>query len=230
MAYNSNKTDCRTQPSTVNILEGPRSYEFQIWWEVSPWVTDVYPVYARVAAKSSEEEDDGEARAGRRMGVGRPGFNKGRQQVMAGGTDAVGQPGLLEAERVRMGAEHLWRSRGNKKEGIGPDIRPVQATSGEGVAMRHVNDSVEGAGGRNGLNGPLSYGLKLGPVNWAQSQKAMMGGRKLKKKMKLASRVSTLMRLALWAVGLLRVGQAQKPKNNLRGARGDLIGIQKQNC
>ena len=163
------------RPSTVNILEGPRSYEFQIWWEVSPWVTDVYPVYARVAAKSSEEEEDGEARAGRRMGVGRPNFNKGRQQVMAGGTDAVGQPGLLEAERVRMGAEHLWRSRGKKIKGIGPDIRPVQATSGEGVAMRPVNDSVEGAGGR-----PLFIGSKMGPVNWAQSQKVMMGGRNFK--------------------------------------------------
>ena len=29
--------------------------------------------------------------------------------------------------------------------------------------------------------GRKSYGPKLGPVNWAQTQKAMMGGRKLKR-------------------------------------------------
>ena len=42
------------RPNTINILEGLRSFELQIWWEVRPWVTDVYPVYATGAAKSSK--------------------------------------------------------------------------------------------------------------------------------------------------------------------------------
>ena len=31
------------RPSTVNILAGSRSYELQIWWELQPWVAEVYP-------------------------------------------------------------------------------------------------------------------------------------------------------------------------------------------
>ena len=31
------------RPSTVNILAGSRSYELQIWWELPPWVAEVYP-------------------------------------------------------------------------------------------------------------------------------------------------------------------------------------------
>ena len=31
------------RPSTVNILAGSRSYELQIWWELPPWVVEVYP-------------------------------------------------------------------------------------------------------------------------------------------------------------------------------------------
>ena len=32
------------RPSTVNILAGSRSYELQIWWELPPWVAEVYPL------------------------------------------------------------------------------------------------------------------------------------------------------------------------------------------
>ena len=38
------KVEGISRPSVVNILEGPRSFELQIWWEISPWVTGVYPV------------------------------------------------------------------------------------------------------------------------------------------------------------------------------------------
>ena len=31
------------RPSTVNILASSRSYELQIWWELQPWVAEVYP-------------------------------------------------------------------------------------------------------------------------------------------------------------------------------------------
>ena len=103
--------------STINILEGPRSFELQIWWEVPPWVTNVYPVYARVAAKSSEEEEDGAARAERTVGFGRPSCNDERQQGLAGEPDAGGQAGLVEADWVRVGAAHLLKRRGGDQKG-----------------------------------------------------------------------------------------------------------------
>ena len=38
------KSAGKSRPSAVNILEGPRSFELQIWWEIPPWVAVVYPV------------------------------------------------------------------------------------------------------------------------------------------------------------------------------------------
>ena len=57
----------KSKPSVVNILEGPRSFEMQIWWEVCPWVSGVYPVGARDEAETPEEEEEAEARAGKRV-------------------------------------------------------------------------------------------------------------------------------------------------------------------
>ena len=37
------KVEGKERPSTVNILLGSRSYEFQLWWELSPWVVGVFP-------------------------------------------------------------------------------------------------------------------------------------------------------------------------------------------
>ena len=44
VGQNADKAAGKSRPSAVNILEGPRSFELQIWWEISPWVTGVYPV------------------------------------------------------------------------------------------------------------------------------------------------------------------------------------------
>ena len=33
----------KERPSTVNILAGARSYELQIWWELTPCIARVYP-------------------------------------------------------------------------------------------------------------------------------------------------------------------------------------------
>ena len=90
-------------------------------------------MYARVAAKSSEEEEDEEARAERRMGFGRPSFNDGRQQEMVGETDAVGQPGHVEAECVRVGDAHLWRRRGGNKKGDWSRYKAGTSNVGRGV-------------------------------------------------------------------------------------------------
>ena len=69
------KSEGKARPSTVNILEGPRSYELQIWWEISPWVTGVYPAVSRVTGKLPREEDDVVTRAERRVGVPAPSCN-----------------------------------------------------------------------------------------------------------------------------------------------------------
>ena len=48
------------RPSTVNILAGSRSYELQIWWELSSWVAEVYPSKMEVAegVQKRREEDE----------------------------------------------------------------------------------------------------------------------------------------------------------------------------
>ena len=69
------KSEGKSRPSTVNILEGPRSYELQIWWEISPWFTGVYPAVSRVAGKWPREEDDVLSRTERRVGVPAPSCN-----------------------------------------------------------------------------------------------------------------------------------------------------------
>ena len=61
------KVEGNSRPSVVNILEGPRSFELQIWWEISPWVTGVYPVSSSDEMKNPEEEDDVETRADKRV-------------------------------------------------------------------------------------------------------------------------------------------------------------------
>ena len=60
----------KPRPSVVNILEGPRAFEMQIWWEVPPWVSGVYPVGARAAEVSPEVEEEAETRAGKGVELG----------------------------------------------------------------------------------------------------------------------------------------------------------------
>ena len=48
------------RPSIVNILAGSRSYELQIWWELPPWVAEVYPskMEAGTGMQKRWEEDE----------------------------------------------------------------------------------------------------------------------------------------------------------------------------
>ena len=71
----------KSRPSVVNILEGLRSFELQIWWEVSPWVFGVYPVSSRAEAKNPEEEEEGVAHAVKRVGFSRQNSNDEGQSV-----------------------------------------------------------------------------------------------------------------------------------------------------
>ena len=51
-------------------------------------LTDVYPVYARAAAKSPKEEEDEAARVEKRVGIDRPSCNDDKQKGLAGQSDA----------------------------------------------------------------------------------------------------------------------------------------------
>ena len=46
--------------STVNILEGPRSFELQVWWELPPWSEGLYPSkgISVTGLYKPEEEDE----------------------------------------------------------------------------------------------------------------------------------------------------------------------------
>ena len=50
-------------------------------------------MYVRAAAKSPKEEDDGEARAEKRVGIGWPSYNDDRQKEMVGEPDTGGADG-----------------------------------------------------------------------------------------------------------------------------------------
>ena len=62
------KMSGKERPSAVNILEGPRTYELQIWWEILPWVTGVFPASSRFVRKNPKEEGEEGARAIERVG------------------------------------------------------------------------------------------------------------------------------------------------------------------
>ena len=94
------KSEGKARPSTVNILEGPRSYELQIWWEIPPWVTGVYPAVSRVAEKFPREEDEVVARAARRVGLPSPSCNDEGQWEQSCGTEKVIGSGLVGAASV----------------------------------------------------------------------------------------------------------------------------------
>ena len=154
------------RPSTVNILEGPRSFELQIWWEVPPWATDVYPAYARATAKNSEEGEDGTARAEWRVGFDRPNHKDERLQRLqkaAGIPDARGQAGLLGAGGDSLGSVHLWKHRWEDQKGAWE--REVDRTFnlGEGLIQRADSGPTEQMGFRSGSKGPQFLGPKSGP-------------------------------------------------------------------
>ena len=47
-----------SRPSVINILEGERSFELQIWWEIPPSLVEIYHVSGRAEAKIHKEEED----------------------------------------------------------------------------------------------------------------------------------------------------------------------------
>ena len=57
------------RPTSVNLLAGARSYEIQLWWEIQPRVTEVYPRRFRRETEMANPsvEDAGKTRSDRRV-------------------------------------------------------------------------------------------------------------------------------------------------------------------
>ena len=163
------------RPSTVNILEGPRSFELQIWWEVPPWATEVYAAHARATAKNPEEEEAGTARAERSVGFDRPKSNVERLQRLqkaAGVPDVRGQAGSLGAGGDSLGAAHLWRHSWEDQKGAGERELDGTSSVGEGPIQRATSGPTKQVGFSSGPKGPQLLGPNSVPVRNSQKEPA----------------------------------------------------------
>ena len=57
------------RPTSVNLLAGARSYELQLWWEIQPRVTEVYPHRHKreTVMTNPRVEDEGKIRVSGRV-------------------------------------------------------------------------------------------------------------------------------------------------------------------
>ena len=171
------KTTGKSRPSVVNILEGPRSFELQIWWEIPPWVAEVYPVRSRAATKNLNEEEDEAARADMRVGIIRPSNNDDRQKGKAWGSNFGRQSGLVEAESGNVKSVHLMKLRGGAHADDWENKKAGSRRLGCGM-IQQARSSIgptDRAGITIGLNGLHLLGPKLDPVRRPKAQKAKCG-------------------------------------------------------
>ena len=81
----------KKKPNVVNILAGARSYKLQIWWEVPPLVTGVYPTkfVGEGVRPNLKEKDEGTTSASqgewKKSGLGIDGCQKRQRDVSKGG-------------------------------------------------------------------------------------------------------------------------------------------------
>ena len=101
----------KSRPSAVNILEGLRSFELQIWWGIPPWLADVYLVCSSAEAKNPKEEDGG-AHVALRVGVSLPRSNdvgkKGQDCVSKNGR----RLGLIGAKKFNSKSKEVMKFKG----------------------------------------------------------------------------------------------------------------------
>ena len=66
------KINNNVKPASINLLAGARSYDLQIWWEIRPTVTEVFPRSSRTSGGPADpgEEDDRVARVNGRVKTG----------------------------------------------------------------------------------------------------------------------------------------------------------------
>ena len=98
------KEEGRERLSTVNILLGSRSYELQIWWELSPWIVGVFHSKGVDTGPQHQEGDEWSKRATQ-------GACSGRKQSINDGlksTSSVGEGksclGLFDHTKTERGA------------------------------------------------------------------------------------------------------------------------------
>ena len=181
------KLSGKAMPSAVNILEGPRSYELQIWWEIPPWVTGVYPVSSRVVGKNPKEEDEEGARAAERVG---------RPCLSCCGTKKEKGSGLLGSNVVNSMSGALMRRRGGayvgglgdgkyKQSGLSAGanfevLGPSPDRSRSPVEQRDgVHKTSVGADRLGGFFGPVSTGPKqVGPQKCLKALKSGNRGKR----------------------------------------------------
>ena len=111
------KMSGEVRPCAVNILEGPRTYEMQIWWEILPWVTGVFPASSRFVGKNPKEEGEEGARAVERVGRPCQRCNAAGQKAQGCGTRKEKGPSLLGAEMDHPVSGALMSCSGGANEG-----------------------------------------------------------------------------------------------------------------
>ena len=171
------KLEGKARPSTVNILEGPRSYELQIWWEIPPWVTGVYPTVSRVTEKLPREEDDVVPRAGGSVGFPSPNCNDEILRELCCGTEKGRGLGLVGAAPVSLLSGALMEDSNGAHVFGGSSKRDAIGRPGE-VPFQQFGRAVGPSASQTGsvIFGPTSYrskspagqrvncGLKMAPV------------------------------------------------------------------
>ena len=102
----------KSRPSAVNILEGSRSFELQIWWEIPPWLAEVYLACSSDEKENPKEEDDGRVCVALRVGLSHPRSNdvgqKGQENVSKKGR----HKGLVGAESFKSKSENDRKFKG----------------------------------------------------------------------------------------------------------------------
>ena len=187
------KVEGKSRPSVVNILEGSRSFELQIWWEIPPWVTGVYPVSSREEEKAPEVEDVGEARAVKWLSFPGPKSNlighreQARREKVGKRLAPVASEALMDG-RGGVHSDARWNREGLRVMGEEPiqqavfgdgpkawarcGKRPVAFKAGSGPKEGRMGQqcgarktSTDGAASRVGLCGPEESEVQAGPSN-----------------------------------------------------------------
>ena len=155
------KVEGKSRPSVVNILEGPRSFELQIWWEIAPWVTGVYPVSSGEVLKNPEEEDDVKTRADNRVSFPGPKCSQVRQWEQAREAKVEKRMGPAMTFVVPSTSGALMRGRGGAYPEICWNKQDGRSVLGMGSTQQAGNGG--GTKARDGLLSGLKEKVFNGP-------------------------------------------------------------------
>ena len=164
----------KSRPSAVNILEGLRSFELQILWEIPPWLAEVYPACSRSETENPKEEDDGRVRAAWSVGVSLPTRSndvgqKGQEIVSKKGR----HEGLLMAESCKSKSDGKKVKSGSQTNCWGSEVfDSSQSGSGLDQQAGPLCASSDGIINLVRLNGLVQFGSNRSPRDRKNIQKA----------------------------------------------------------